>query len=184
MVRRIVIHVMLLIGLSGPAGSNGFTGEDSKQFLDEADRHFKKVPPEINRYRGVTQYGETVGGSKPRQEDLDEEIRLFETAKAAGLLKEPPEQVHWLCHDLLVFAPKKGVQFLGELIDQITTPASVRYSSLFAAGKAGERIAVAKLQSPDVATRKWWSSYLRTSAILDESAEPIIQAIQRELIPR
>lgn len=68
------------------------------------------------------------------------------------------------------------------MIDQATKPESNRYCSVLclAAGKSGERLAVAKLKSEDLETRRMWSGYLSSFAILDESVEPIAKRFESD----
>ncbi|MBI3861667.1 MAG: hypothetical protein HY290_07205 [Planctomycetia bacterium] len=170
-----LISALLLFGVSAVA-------DDKQETLKQIESHFAEVPAEFNRYRDVTSFGETLSGTKLPQAAIDEEVRLSEAVRAAGLVKDPPEQVFWLCQNALIFAPRAGEQLLKELAEGATTPASIRHCNILCltAGKSGERVAVGQLNSKTVETRKAWSGYLQSHVILEESAEPIMQAFQRE----
>lgn len=155
---------------------------DGNAPIKQIEVHFSRVKAELNRHRRVSVLGETVSGARPEQKDLDEEVQLYMAVKNAGLIKDAPEQVFELCHNLLIFSPRTGQGFLRDLIGHAATPEAMRYCSLgcLASGRFGEQLAIAQVRSGDLATRSYWSGYLRSYAILDDSTKPLIEAAESE----
>jgi hypothetical protein len=149
--------------------------------------HFKEVPAEYDRYRGGTEYGETIGRTAPTITAKQHEVALLEQAEAAGLFAKLPDEVLRLGHNVVVHDPMSAVAFVralhaaGAPFDQRLRDFVVVES--IAAGEFGEKLAVAEMDSPDPGRRAFWSEYLQHYALYASSRDGITKAARRDLEP-
>jgi hypothetical protein len=158
-----------------------------KEVSQAIQDYFKKSPPELKRYAGLTLYGETLSSGTVSKDAVAREADLLEEAAAAGMLKSPPDEVLSLGHNLIVHDPIKGEAYLravnesADLSDD-RVGAALCVATL-AAGEPGEKMAVAELASPIKSRRVFWARYLEHAAIYSSSVKPILNRIGDESEP-
>lgn len=181
--RLLAFGVVLVIATTGRAQTTK-PGDVTRPIRE----HFLTVTAEVNRYAGLTTYGEPLSAGAISKEAMTRELALFNDAKAAGMLKSPPDELLALGHNLIVHDPNgAGAAYLRALHDS-ARPGDERIGRAFilatlAAGEPGEAMAVAALSSDDRDRRAFWGSYLERYAIYPSSANPILARIPREADP-
>jgi hypothetical protein len=166
----------------------GLADESNPQaVIDAIKSHFKSVTPELNRYGGLTLYGETLSTTAISKEALAREIALYQDAAAAGLLKSPSDEVLSLGHNLIIHDPGTGASYLkllhisADLADE--RHRNALYAATLAAGEKGEEMAVGEMASKNKDRRDFWASYLSQNALYLSSEKPILKYLADEPEP-
>ena len=140
--------------------------------------HFKKNTSELNRYGGLTIYGEKK--IEIPQVQINIELELFEAVRKSSLLENPTNGVFALCHNLQIHSPEKGKEFLKLLNKPTKNKETIKslFTEMIFAGEFGEQLAVANLESANSDWKKTWSYYLSKNAIYDSSIPNIEKQIK------
>lgn len=145
--------------------TNGFCQAIDKKLIN----HFEKNVAELNRYGGLTMYGEKK--AEIPQTQIDTELELFEEVKKSSLLANPTNEVFALCHNLQIHSPEKGKDFLKLLNKPTKNKQTIKslFIEMIFAGEFGEQLAIENLDSANSDWKKTWSYYLSKNAIYDSS---------------
>ncbi len=158
--------VLLLLITSGVWAQDSISADSLEKIIIS---HFENHPPELYRYMGLTQYGESKSSFSKTQ--ISQEIRFSEQIKHSKLLAEPTKIVFALTHNLLIHSPKSGQELL-TLLNRPTENTEI-INSLFLevlfSGQFGEELALINLESNNQQWSKNWANFLSKNAIYDSS---------------
>lgn len=131
--------------------------------------HFEKNIAELNRYGGLTIYGEIK--TEIPQDQINTELELFEEIKKSSLIENPTNEVFALCHNLQIHSPEKGKEFLKLLNKPTKNKETIKslFVEMIFSGEFGEQLAIENLDSANSDWKKTWAYYLSKNAIYDSS---------------
>lgn len=146
-----------------------FTNVFCQAIEKKLTKHFEKNIAELNRYGGLTIYGETK--KEIPQTQINTELELFEEVKKSSVLANPNNEVFALCHNLQIHSPEKGKELL-KLLNKPTKNKEIiknLFTEINFTGEFGEQLAIENLDSTNSDWKKIWSIYLSKNAIYDSS---------------
>ncbi|HET6228317.1 MAG TPA: hypothetical protein VFF27_18700 [Bacteroidia bacterium] len=145
----------------------------SDSLQNELTLHFKIYPPEAQRYSSVTTFGEAKTSFDKAQ--MDKELLLFEGIKKSELIHHPSMDILDLCHNISIYNPEKGNEFLSLLNVPLEDPELLVpfYMQIIFAGQFGEQLMLKNLNSSDPYWQRDCAGYLGSFAIFESSLPTI-----------